>query len=724
MAPDQNNLTDDKKLPPMVPGHFLLGNLLQLKKRMNDFLVDAVANYGPVFRLKAPGVHVTVVTATEGRDLVKNEGENGLHRRKVFDAFATEVGVDIFGIQGEEHERAKALVKIGYSRQVFGQFTNEMAQTIRDVLKEWQPGQELNLFDAMVDVTMYAVMDTVSPIPLRHLTQDLKSYGNNVMFVITRNRPGISLWSPDYRKKRNRVFGELDEVIRRHRDGEFASDPKMYMIDAFMSARNRQGDTMSDLDIRGVCAYGLCGTQIYLGRLAGFMMYELLRDKSLLEKVRREIDAAFSTGDLNPKLFRRMPYLRGVYFETLRAYPLLPGLIYQADRDIEVNGFTIPKDDLVLITSVPEHFSSDTYSNPFTFDATRCMPPRNEHQRRGTFAPFGMSKRTCLATGMCEIITLTAISTLIREMDLKLARPTYRMQVAPIPLIAPVDGVPIVVVGKRTPPTEITLSALAEASDLAKAVEEDRGEQELPDVEPVSIESGQVIIKQGDEPDYFYILLDGSVTVTKTDSATNESSTVAELGPGHSFGELGLLKNVPRQATVTATTRVRVLRLDRPTFEQLVVDGDLLGEELGAVLQQRFMNAVLAQAMPRLNQESLEQYAAGFGLRSYDDEDIIIRQGDPAEEFYIVAAGKVAVEREVAVGQVEQLAVLKPGDFFGEMGILNRQPRNATVKAVGGVEVMYLDRERFLKTCSEASEAHEDVALTVCRRVFHNMLQG
>ena len=258
MAPDQNNLTDDKKLPPMVPGHFLLGNLLQLKKRMNDFLVDAVANYGPVFRLKAPGVHVTVITATEGRDLVKNEGENGLHRRKVFDAFATEVGVDIFGIQGEEHERAKALVKIGYSRQVFGQFTNEMAQTIRDVLKEWQPGQELNLFDAMVDVTMYAVMDTVSPIPLRHLTQDLKRYGNNVMSVITRNRPGISLWSPDYRKKRNRVFGELDEVIRRHRDGEFASDPEKFRGHARLATGLRARRAAPAF---GRCAHWISGQQ-------------------------------------------------------------------------------------------------------------------------------------------------------------------------------------------------------------------------------------------------------------------------------------------------------------------------------------------------------------------------------------------------------------------------------------------------------------------------------
>ena len=187
---------------------------------------------------------------------------------------------------------------------------------------------------------------------------------------------------------------------------------------------------------------------------------------------------------------------------------------------------------------------------------------------------------------------------------------------------------------------------------------------------------------------------------------------------------MGLLKNVPRQATVTANTRVRVLRLDRPTFEQLVVDSDLLGEELGAILQQRFMKNVLAQAMPRLTHESLEQYAAGIGRRSYDDGDPIIRQGDPAEEFFIVAAGKVRVECKAADGQVEHLATLNPGNFFGEMGILNRQPRNATVKAIGAVEVLYLDRERFLEICKESGQVHEDVALTVCRRVFSNMIHG
>ena len=67
----------------------------------------------------------------------------------------------------------------------------------------------------------------------------------------------------------------------------------------------------------------------------------------------------------------------------------------------------------MLITPVPGHFSYDTYSNPYTFDVTRCMPPRNEHLNRGVFAPFGVGKRVCAGTGMCEIVAFATVSSVM-----------------------------------------------------------------------------------------------------------------------------------------------------------------------------------------------------------------------------------------------------------------------------------------------------------------------
>ena len=74
-----------------------------------------------------------MIVGPAGRNLIKHEGDNGLHRQTIFDVFASEVGVDMFGVQGESHERLRILVKLGYSRQIPAQFTADMTRTVRIV---------------------------------------------------------------------------------------------------------------------------------------------------------------------------------------------------------------------------------------------------------------------------------------------------------------------------------------------------------------------------------------------------------------------------------------------------------------------------------------------------------------------------------------------------------------------------------------------------------------
>ena len=73
--------------------------------------------------------------------------------------------------------------------------------------------------------------------------------------------------------------------------------------------------------------------------------------------------------------------------------------------------------------------------------------------------------------------------------------------------------------------------------------------------------------------------------------------------------------------------------------------------------------------------------------RTYDSGEVIVRRGMPGENMFFVVSGEVAVEAEA--GEI----VLKEGDFFGEMAILEQRPRSNTVRAVTRVRALVLDRE-------------------------------
>lgn len=84
----------------------------------------------------------------------------------------------------------------------------------------------------------------------------------------------------------------------------------------------------------------------------------------------------------------------------------------------------------------------------------------------------------------------------------------------------------------------------------------------------------------------------------------------------------------------------------------------------------------------------------------YNDGDIIVRQGESGDCMFEILEGTVEVLREKN-GQEICLAVLGKGDFFGEMAIFEREVRSATVRAMGEVRAMTIDKRTFMRRMSE-----------------------
>lgn len=96
-----------------------------------------------------------------------------------------------------------------------------------------------------------------------------------------------------------------------------------------------------------------------------------------------------------------------------------------------------------------------------------------------------------------------------------------------------------------------------------------------------------------------------------------------------------------------------------------------------------------------LSAEVRREIAREAGRVEFAAGSVVFRKGDPGDRFYALLEGRVAVEREHESGLRRVVAVLGPGDCFGEVSLLGRVPRTATVRAEGPVAALALDRDGF-----------------------------
>lgn len=121
-------------------------------------------------------------------------------------------------------------------------------------------------------------------------------------------------------------------------------------------------------------------------------------------------------------------------------------------------------------------------------------------------------------------------------------------------------------------------------------------------------------------------------------------------------------------------------------------------------------NEWLAHALPHASTELLVATTNRLETRTYQPGQAIVTQGDTADHFYVVVRGEVDVTCKNETGDEVLLATLGPGQFFGEVGLLNYAPRTATVRAKTAVEVLRLDRETFRQVIEQSEATAEDLA--------------
>ncbi len=210
---------------------------------------------------------------------------------------------------------------------------------------------------------------------------------------------------------------------------------------------------------------------------------------------------------------------------------------------------------------------------------------------------------------------------------------------------------------------------------------------------------GDVIIKQGLQGEKLFVIGSGTLKCYKLFSGNTEETFLKTFQPGEAFGELALLYNAPRAATIIADEDCTLYGLDRDTFNHIVKDAAAKKREK----YEKFLeNVKILSTMDAYERSKLSD---AFKEETFQPGEFIIKEGEEGNQLYLIEEGETIATKVLVPGEApKEVMQYKLGDYFGERALLKNEPRAANVVAKTVCTVVSMDRHSFKRLLGPIEE--------------------
>ncbi len=207
---------------------------------------------------------------------------------------------------------------------------------------------------------------------------------------------------------------------------------------------------------------------------------------------------------------------------------------------------------------------------------------------------------------------------------------------------------------------------------------------------------GDVVIQEGEVGDAFYVVATGKVRVSRRGTDGREIP-LAYLTDGAFFGEMAVLQQGIRTATVTVEEPGQIFEIRREVLDEVIESYPSVAKILRNFYRQRLLSTTMATHpvfMP-FNPDERRSLMEMFKSRHVKAGEVVLEQGKKGTGLFILLYGQLEVVRLGRGGQAVTLAHLLAGDMFGEMSLLTNEPTVARVLAATDCFVLRLSKRKF-----------------------------
>jgi cytochrome P450 len=405
--------------PPGPRGLPLIGEARSFARDPLAFLSGAAERYGDIVNFRLGRLDVFFVRHPDYVREVLITQRASFTMTSLRAKINAVVGEGLFTSRGELHARQQRLMLPVFRKSRIEAYAGQMAELSRRMRDQWQVGATIDIADEMMKLTMLIAAQALFEQDIGSDTQSVsRNIGITLEFFTRLSSPflKLSLALPLPATLRfKKAVRDLDTVIYRmiERRRDTAATGKD-LLSLLMQAKDDETNVqMTEKQLRDEVLTLLIAGHETTANVLAWTFYLLAQRPDAEQRMHEEAKAvlggrtSFGAADLD-----RLVYARRVMQEGLRLYP--PGWFVgrQAQADVKIGGYTVPKGAVVLVSQYVTHRDARFFEEPERFKPERWESDLEARLPRGAYFPFSAGDRHCIGEGFAWQEALLILATL------------------------------------------------------------------------------------------------------------------------------------------------------------------------------------------------------------------------------------------------------------------------------------------------------------------------
>jgi cytochrome P450 len=335
------------------------------------------------------------------------------------------LGNGLLTSEGDFWKRQRKLAQPAFHYKRIASYADTMTQHTHALLKTWQIGETRMIDREMMKVTLSIVNKTLFNVDISAEADRIGDAMNVILHAANENMNAVvalPAWIPTPKRyHQKRMIAQLDALIQ-----QFISERRATKADngdllsMLLLAQDEDGQGMDDKQLRDeVMTMFLAGHETTANALM-WTFYLLSQHSDIKQRLYAEIDRVLGDRTATLQDLAQMPYLEMVLKESMRLYPPVAALSRSPYADLQISGYTLPKDATMQISIYALHRSTRYWQNPDTYDPERFSAENEANIPRYAYLPFGGGPRVCIGNQFSMMEAKLLLVTIMQHVDLEL----------------------------------------------------------------------------------------------------------------------------------------------------------------------------------------------------------------------------------------------------------------------------------------------------------------